>query len=349
MEHKQPDSIIELQKKYQRAGLMIAKAVEGKGAGTVKAYNAAIQKVLKRVIDDLSVVNHHFAYEELEKAFKGGQKIASHKTPDTADTVKVKQVNNVLKKAGFKYSSKAFGYNAYIELQSATKQAGEGFLERINGIINELSKAGKDSVANVRLAVITDMSRRGTLSIKYASGANMPLEAYASMVARSARTEAQNIGGIGYALEHGTDLVQMSSVYPTCPVCAKFQGRVYSISGEDKRFTWLFGNDGPLSHGYALVHPNCRHRFLPYFEKLHARDMQAESKKSKSIDKFEESERNAKAYAQWQAGNRQRNDEMLEYNRLKAEYEKQGKIFPYKTLGGFRRGKRSHSAEYSSL
>ena len=51
----------------------------------------------------------------------------------------------------------------------------------------------------------------------------------------------------------------MSTVFPTCLVCARFQGRVYCISGKDKRFIPLFGENSPLSRGYALVHPNCRH------------------------------------------------------------------------------------------
>jgi hypothetical protein len=45
-----------------------------------------------------------------------------------------------------------------------------------------------------------------------------------------------------------------------------------------------------------------------------------------------------KGYAAWQAGNRQLNRELLEYNRMKEYY---GENAPYKTLGAFRRARRS--------
>ena len=45
-----------------------------------------------------------------------------------------------------------------------------------------------------------------------------------------------------------------------------------------------------------------------------------------------------KGYAAWQAGNRQLNRELLEYNRMKEHY---GENAPYKTLGAFRRARRS--------
>lgn len=46
-----------------------------------------------------------------------------------------------------------------------------------------------------------------------------------------------------------------------------YQGRVYSISGEDKRFPALY--ETALKHGYSLIHPNCRHEFIPYFKEFH--------------------------------------------------------------------------------
>lgn len=107
--------------------------------------------------------------------------------------------------------------------------------------------------------MVDDMRKNGVFTVKYKNGAQVPLEAYAAMAARTARAETQNIGSIGWAEEHGIDYVQMSTVFPTCPVCARFQGRVYCISGKDKRFMPLFGENSPLSSGYALVHPNCRH------------------------------------------------------------------------------------------
>ena len=52
-------------------------------------------------------------------------------------------------------------------------------------------------------------------------------------------------------------------------------------------------------------------------------------------------QKDIKAYQEWQAGNRQLNREYLEYERMKAYYESKGLDAPYKTLGAFRRARRS--------
>ena len=52
-------------------------------------------------------------------------------------------------------------------------------------------------------------------------------------------------------------------------------------------------------------------------------------------------QRDIEGYAQWQAGNRQLNREYLEYEQMKKYYAEQGKEPPYKTLGSFRRARRS--------
>lgn len=62
------------------------------------------------------------------------------------------------------------------------------------------------------------------------------------------------------AKEIGTDLVEMSEHHPTCGECAKYQGRVFSISGKDKRFPKL--PQYALSHG--KLHQGCRHTFYPF-------------------------------------------------------------------------------------
>ena len=48
-----------------------------------------------------------------------------------------------------------------------------------------------------------------------------------------------------------------------------------------------------------------------------------------------------KSYAAWQAGNRQLNREMLEFQRMQDHYAKKDIPAPYKTLGSFRKARRS--------
>lgn len=58
----------------------------------------------------------------------------------------------------------------------------------------------------------------------------------------------------------GLDLLEMSYHADCCPECAKYQGRVFSISGSDTRFPTL---PAKISETGKL-HEGCRHRFAPY-------------------------------------------------------------------------------------
>lgn len=58
----------------------------------------------------------------------------------------------------------------------------------------------------------------------------------------------------------GTDLLEMTEHHPTCAECAKYQGRVFSISGNDKRFPKL--PDSVLKTGE--LHEGCSHTFYPF-------------------------------------------------------------------------------------
>lgn len=57
-----------------------------------------------------------------------------------------------------------------------------------------------------------------------------------------------------------TDLVEKTAHHPTCGECAKYQGRIYSLSGADGRFPKL--PDFIFERG--CVHEDCRHLFYPY-------------------------------------------------------------------------------------
>lgn len=349
-EKREASSVLELQRLYQTLAADIAQAVENKGAGTVKAYENAINEKVKAAVEALSGANHKFSYDDLPKGFRSGQRDAETRADrenavgrgesggDRKGPERKKTARRVLDEQGFAYGGRALSRDTYIELQSATIAAGKDFRKRMNDVISRLEKEGRDTLGNVREAMVEDMKKNGVLSVEYKNGAKMPLEAYASMAARTARTECANLGSIGWALDNGVNYVQMTKIFPTCPICARFQDRVYCIDGKDKRFTALFGSDGPLSRGYASVHPHCRHQFLPYNFKFHTEaEIAAESRRSLNLSVATEDEKNRKAYAAWQAGNRQRNTEMQDYAAMKAYYKAKGQKLPYETLGAYRR------------
>lgn len=67
---------------------------------------------------------------------------------------------------------------------------------------------------------------------------------------------------INQAKQLQTDLVIMSVLGSACPECAKYQGRVFSISGTNKRYPKLPN----FIAEFGRVHPGCGHIFTPFID-----------------------------------------------------------------------------------
>ena len=195
-----------------------------------------------------------------------------------------------------------------------------------------------NTLYNVTQAVKKDIEEQGLLTVEYLNGRKVSVSSYAAMSARSARTESANIGAFGRALENGTDYVRCTEIWPTCEICARYQGRIYCISGKDRRFPALF--ETALRRGYALMHPNCRHEFIPvWLELMDKADLEKEIRHSqipKASDPRLPEERNA--YADWQAERRQVYNEHAYFEKARQTL---GPSMPYKDIGAFRRSYRA--------
>lgn len=80
---------------------------------------------------------------------------------------------------------------------------------------------------------------------------------YADMVTRTKFHEAQSYAAINTALAYGTSLVQVSNHNTTTAVCQQYEGKIFSINGEDPNYEQL-GEAPPF-------HPNCLHLLYPVF------------------------------------------------------------------------------------
>lgn len=169
------------------------------------------------------------------------------------------------------------------------------------------------------------------------------MDKYAAMLARTTRAETENLSMIQQALREGIDLVECDIVSPTCDSCAVYQGRVYSISGNDSRYPALYKT--AFKSGYSIIHPNCRHSWSPYHVELYSEEERRQAlERSNRTWKpdgdgrvFQQTERARAEYSKGQQLMRQWNAEIVEYERMKAYYAEQGQEPPYKSLGAFRR------------
>lgn len=81
---------------------------------------------------------------------------------------------------------------------------------------------------------------------------------YAELVARTKFHQAQSLAALSMANNYDTDLVQVSSHNTTTEICQQYEGKIFSISGKDKRF--------PILDNSSPFHPNCLHLMFPTFE-----------------------------------------------------------------------------------
>lgn len=106
--------------------------------------------------------------------------------------------------------------------------------------------------------------RDGNVAIVDKAGRKWSFENYSKMVARTKLTQASNQGLMNRLQRNGYDLVQVSMHFGTCDLCAPWEGRILSISGNTSRFRGGGVPSVDTARKEGLFHPNCRHRLLPY-------------------------------------------------------------------------------------
>ena len=298
-------------------------------ADTVQELKIELNKNLDKISLSLMDQSKKWAKNDLPKAYNEGvEKVNGHgdrKLHESEDTI----------------------VNSYIELSTKVQTATDNAKALINNAIAEAEKTGYGATVDGVKSIIKDTlsKENASMTVKYSNGTQMPLDSYAQMLARTSRIESSNTGSFDRCKRLGIDLVRCTTMPGCCPYCRMYEGKVYSISGNDKRFPALY--ETALQKGYNIMHPNCRHEFIPFVEA-----MQGESELKQLIEDsnhFEKPGKNdvvIKKYNQDQATLRQWRNELNEYNRLKA---KLGNDMPYSSLGAFRRGKRANSNTYKSI
>lgn len=163
------------------------------------------------------------------------------------------------------------------------------------------------------------------------------------MVARSTTREAGNLARENQLAENGYDLMMMTEHYPTCEACAVLQGRVYSISGRDKRFP-------PLSRafpsGYRNVHPNCRHVMTYWIEEMQSpEEIRAALARSNAPFTDNRSDEEIALYSKQQADSRRMRADRSQFERYR---QRLGEDAP-KSFHTFRRIKNADGQKWKEM
>lgn len=157
-----------------------------------------------------------------------------------------------------------------------------------------------------------------------------------------AKQRRYNLQFLKDAKAAGTDLVEMTVHHPTCAECAKYQGRVFSISGTSKKFPPL----PEIVLRTGKIHDGCRHGFNPFFYKIshsmYCKDIVAFSNRPFIDDR---SEQEKAAWAQIEANAVREEQDRKEYEWLQRNLPEKAP----KSFGGYRKMKNSNSENFQKL
>lgn len=163
--------------------------------------------------------------------------------------------------------------DTFYDLRSAIRTAER---ESISGIITTLervqSKIGVgigtgDTVESITKMVQMQFVERGFTGFITRDGRRLPLDFYSMTVVRTKMKDANVKGAIARYIENGVDLVQTTEVGSTCPICAKREGIIVSLSGKDKDFPSV-----EVLGGLPPWHPNCIHSVRPYMKQFKSKE-----------------------------------------------------------------------------
>lgn len=260
---KEIEKLIEVYQEAQQG--LIRTIAEKEARGNVTEFQKALLDQVNKQIDALNKQAKQWVESAIPEAYRIG----------------LDQMNSSLSKMGVDADNKpdsfAQLYTDAIEalvmetlddFYEANKFAGDNIKKIIknavdHAVIQKITQG--QTVRECKKAIVNELMSRGIEGVEGKDGRMMSLDAYAALTARSRTREATNTATVNQLTALGRDLVKISKHNTSCPICAPLQGRVFSISGKDKRYPPLsIAFSGP----YANIHPNCSHVPEPYIEEL---------------------------------------------------------------------------------
>lgn len=259
---KIPSTVIALEKQYndsQTRMLKLIQETEAKGNST--AYQREILAGINEEIRVLDEFVYKWKNDALPEAFLQGaeQTFRQYRKMGGVNATQTTGTSGILD-------------NLMSNMLGSMTEANQFVGRTVNDALKKVSlEATSQSLSMGGASKMTEqlfraaMSAHGLTAIVDRNGRKIDLGVYARMMARTTAAEATNAGILQQLEDVDCDLMEIDSTNTTCPVCAVYEGRVYSVSGKDKRFP-------PMSRvfkaGRLNIHPNCTHALIPYIEEF---------------------------------------------------------------------------------
>lgn len=266
------DRTQELIQQYEQAENQIRKEIEKEPGRNKEEYERYLLSRVTAILAGLYLATEAWSSKHIPKIYNEGvqqaqrsvnaqYKAADRTPPDIAR----------MTSADFD-SISILQRNLNTDLTNAVDHVGRMMEDEIRkaGLQASLEKVSSgQTVKQMQRNLVQMLENKGVAAIEYMCGGKkcyMSLDAYAELVARSTVHEARNTANINLGVRIGNDLVKMSSHFGSCPICAPYEGRVFSVSGTNPNYPALY--DTPWSSAYQNFHPHCRHILTQYIEEL---------------------------------------------------------------------------------
>lgn len=201
-----------------------------------------------------------------------------------------------------------------------------------------------DTRKAIQKRVAHSFQRDGLTSFVTIDDRKLPLDFYSMTVTRTKMRDAAVTGSVERYKENEQDLVQIVGNHDACGVCARYRGLVVSLTGATPGFPVVGENDIQL----PPFHPNDRCGIQPFVIEFKSKvEIEEVKRRNNSFNPNVDprTPEQKKAYEWEQRQRRKANEEKKQYARWVAAM---GNDAP-KTLGAFRRMKRSNSIKYQEL
>lgn len=262
----------QLKKAFNNAEQKIINISDRKPLTTsTKAYGRFLNEEITKVLDECSKDAGAYVEREIPRLYKQNTKRTAdklaeeHKEKDKPIPLWVlftardeKAIYNSQANTGTYLSSAIQNAQTYTE--DVIYEA-EGVARAAGGAYEQQTEAMQQFVSERFLNGI-----QAAQYLRNGKAVSMNFSAYMDLILTSAQNEIENISSLNFATNNGYDLVQMTQHFNSCAICMPYQGRVYSISGKNPDYPYLY--DTPWSEMFQNFHPNCRHLLNPWVEYL---------------------------------------------------------------------------------
>ncbi|MFZ4452079.1 phage minor capsid protein [Salibacterium aidingense] len=221
----------------------------------IAEHSGQIREVIRKALEDIGFEGVQQNEELFQQAKKQGADLADPPPPEQSNALL-----NIL----LAYERQAV---ERLNLTNSTMldQSEQVYRDIINKTAADVTAGTKTSQQALR-DTVRHWAHRGIPALIDSSGREWGAEGYVRTVIRSTSNNVTNEMQEQRFDEWGQDLVEVSSHMGARPKCAPHQGRIYSRSGESRRFPAMSSTSRGEPDGLFGI--NCGHVQYPYFPGL---------------------------------------------------------------------------------